>query len=100
MPWYLYRVLIPEQDKAACPVIEIQHHCDQKITVDPLYGYPVERVYTVPNICNKYSEGQTKQLLSDKSLAQKGFSKYVRDPISNTYVKTTGAQGPNTFKVH
>ncbi len=98
MPIYLYRILWPNIPHNECPVIELSHSCDAKIDKDPNTGFPLERVYTIPNLSKGYSAGRTKQLLSDKNIAGHGFTKYVRDPISKCYVKTAGHEGPDTFK--
>lgn len=99
MPFYLYRLLLPSVPKEKCPVIELKHSWEKFPTKDPQTGYPLERIYTAPNLSKGYSEGHTKQLLSDKNISKHGFTKYVRDPISNCYVKTTGQEGPKTFSV-
>ena len=99
MPVYLYRVLYPDLPHDACPIIELNHSWKTTLTVDPSSGYPLEKVYTAPNLSNGYSETHTKKILSNDNLSQHGFTKYVRDPISQCYVKTAGQQGPNTFSV-
>jgi len=98
MPTYLYRVLKPNVPVKECPVIELQHSYQDKIDKDPDTGFPLERVYTVPNLSKGYSVGHTKRLLSNENIAKHGFTKYVRDPIANCYVKTAGNNGPETFK--
>ncbi len=98
MPIYQYRVCIPEVAKENCPIVEIQHSYKEIWEKDPETGYALERIYTVPNLSKGYSEGHTKKLLSDKNVERHGFTKYVRDPISQCYVKTVGHEGPSTFK--
>lgn len=88
---------MPNVKRDACPIFEVDHGINNKLTQDPQTGYPVERVYTVPNLSKGYSEGHTKQLLTDKNIASHGFTKYVRDPISECYVKTVGHEGPASF---
>ena len=99
MPIYLYRVLKPGVPEEACPVIEYEHSWKETPRVDPTTGYPLKRIYTAPNLSKGYSEGHTKQLLSDKSIEQHGFTKYVRDPIAQNYVRTAGKEGPAVFSV-
>ncbi|MDR2769064.1 MAG: hypothetical protein LBB19_00690 [Puniceicoccales bacterium] len=99
MPWYLYRVLLPNAVRSDCPIIEMHHGCNERVIVDPYSGHPLERVYTAPNLSKGYSESHTKKLLSNDNLAKKGFTKYVRDKSSGCYVKSVGQQGPNLFKV-
>lgn len=99
MPFYLYRLLIPHTPKEECPIIELEHSWKDQPSKDSSSGYELERIYTAPNLSKGYSEGHTKQLLSDKNISQHGFTKYVRDPISKCYVKTTGQEGPKTFSV-
>ncbi|MDR0393190.1 MAG: hypothetical protein LBH52_03100 [Puniceicoccales bacterium] len=99
MPWYLYRVLLPKTARENCPIIEMYHGCNERVTLDPNSGHPMERVYTAPNLSKGYSESHTKKLLSNANLARKGFTKYIRDKSSGCYVKSVGQQGPNVFKV-
>lgn len=99
MPIYLYRVLKPGVPEEACPVIEYEHSWKETPKVDPMTGYPLKKVYTAPNLSKGYSEGHTKQLLSDKNIEQHGFTKYVRDPIAQNYVRTAGKEGPGVFSV-
>ncbi len=99
MPFYLYRLLKPSTPKTECPIIELEHSWKESLSKDPITGYALERIYTPPNLSKGYSAEHTKQLLSDKNISQHGFSKYVRDPLSNCYVKTAGQEGPKTFSV-
>jgi hypothetical protein len=98
MPWYLYRVLLPNTAQEDCPIIEMYHRYNEHVTLDPHSGHPLKRVYTAPNLSKGYSESHTKKLLSNANLARKGFTKYVRDKSSGCYVKSVGQQGPNVFK--
>lgn len=99
MPIYLYRVLKPGVCEDKCPTIEYEHSWREAPSVDPKLGYPIKRIYTAPNLSKGYSEGHTKQLLSDKNIERHGFTKYVRDPIAQNYVRTSGKAGPSSFSV-
>ena len=99
MPSYLYRILVPNLNKEDCPQIEIEHSYKETLTHDPQSGYPLERIYTAPHLSKGYSSGHTKKILSNENIAKAGFTKYVRDRSSGTYVKTAGKDGPTTFSV-
>lgn len=90
---------MPGVGKDKCPTVEYQHSSDEVWHTDPETGVPLERIYTAPNLSKGYSEGHTKKLLEDKNLTRHGFTKYVRDPISQSYVKTAGTEGPATLKI-
>lgn len=99
MPIYQYRIRIPGVPKEQCPLCELLHSFDKTLQTDPKTGYPLERVYTVPNLSKGYSEGHTKSLLTNENIAKHGFTKYVRDPIAQCYVKEAGTTGPESFSV-
>lgn len=99
MPIYLYRVLKPGIQEDKCPVIEYEHSWKEKPNKDPETGFPIKRIYTAPNLTKGYSEAHTKKLLSDKNIENHGFTKYVRDPIAQNYVRTAGHEGPSSFSV-
>lgn len=99
MPIYQYRIRIPEVPKEQCPLCELLHSANESLQIDPQTGYPLERVYTAPNLSKGYSEGHTKSLLTNENIAKHGFTKYVRDPIAQRYVREAGIIGPESFSV-
>ena len=98
MPWYLYRVCIPNLPADACPTIELCHGYNEHQATDPESGYPLERIYTAPNLSRGHSESRTKKMLTDQNIAKHGFTKYMRNDHGH-YVKTAGSDGPSEFKV-
>lgn len=89
MPTYLYEVISTGE------IIEIEHSASEAApTNHPESGKPLRRIYTAPNLSGKYSEANTKRILSDENIAKSGFTKYVRDPISQRYNRTAGNSGP------
>jgi hypothetical protein len=95
MPVYLYEVIKTGE------IIEIEHPIsDAEVTRHPETGDSLRRIYTAPHIGGKFSEGSTKNLLSDNNLAKTGFTKYVRDPVTRRYNRTVGTQGPSQLRPH
>lgn len=89
MPTYLYEVISSGQ------VIEIEHSVNEIPPIKhPETGQPIRRVYTAPNLSGRYSASNTKKLLDDRNLEKNGFTKYVRDPVSQRYNRTVGDMGP------
>ena len=88
MPIYEYRC-------GACG-----HHLEalQKMTEAPLdrcpqCGGPVQRVLSLPSV---HGVGSSKNVLSNKNLADKGFTKYVKAGDGH-YEKAAG-KGPDVIK--
>jgi hypothetical protein len=92
MPVYVYEVVLAG-DEAGQKFEVTQRMSDPALTEHPTTGQPVRRVVQPPNIAGKWSESGAKQMLSDRNLADKGFTKYVKtDP--GRYEKTAG-NGPS-----
>lgn len=92
MPIYVYEVVLPDNEPGQ--VFEVmQAMSDPPLTEHPTTGQPVRRVLQPPNIAGKWSESGAKQMLSDRNLAEQGFTKYVKTGDGH-YEKTTG-KGPN-----
>lgn len=91
MPIYVYEVVLPDEEPGQMFEV-IQRMADPPLTTHPTTGQPVRRVIQPPNIAGKWSESGAKKMLSDRNLAEQGFTKYVRTG-DGSYEKTTG-QGP------
>jgi predicted nucleic acid-binding Zn ribbon protein len=92
MPVYIYEVVRP--DGSSGDTFEVlQNMNDEPLTVHPETAQPVRRVLTAPNVMGKYSETRISAGLSNKNLAAKGFTKYVKTG-DGKYEKATGS-GPD-----
>jgi hypothetical protein len=95
MPLYVYEVVLP--DGSGGEQFEVfQKMADEPLTKHPDTGKPVRRVLTEPNAPRAWTDSQGKSAMSDKNLAAKGFTKYVKTD-KGTYEKTTGT-GPKKLK--
>ncbi|MFN5050254.1 MAG: FmdB family zinc ribbon protein, partial [Planctomyces sp.] len=94
MPTYVYGVILSaEDDEAVGDVFEVEQSIhDPPLTHHPETGEPVRRLICAPFIAGTWSPLRAKQLLSDRNLAKRGLTKYVR--TSSGYEKTTG-KGPD-----
>ncbi|MEM9752445.1 MAG: zinc ribbon domain-containing protein [Planctomycetota bacterium] len=91
MPTYVYEVVTPNGEPGE--VFEVlQPMSEPALTQHPTTGAPVRRVIQPPNIAGKWSESGTKQTLSNRNLAEQGFTKYVKTG-DGRYEKTAG-KGP------
>jgi hypothetical protein len=97
MPQYVYETVLA--DGQGGDRFEIrQPIADPALTHHPLTGEPVRRVLFAPQLTTRYSDRHTKQLLDNKRVEKAGFTKYQRDPSTNTYHRVAGKEGPATFK--
>jgi len=95
MPLYVYEVVLP--DGSAGEQFEVlQKMSDAPLTTHPETGEPVRRVFAEPNAPRAWTASQGKSKMSDKNLAAKGFTKYVKTD-KGTYEKTAGS-GPKKLK--
>jgi hypothetical protein len=95
MPYYLYEVVLP--DGSGGEQFEVfQKMAEESLTAHPETGGPVRRVYTEPNAPRAWTDSHGKAALTDKNLASKGFTKYVKTG-NGTYEKTAGS-GPKQIK--
>ena len=94
MPTYVYEVILEDDEPGMRFEVE-QKMSDAALTEHPVTGQPVRRVITAPNIAAKWSDSKAKSTLSDKNLAEKGFTKYVKTG-DGKYEKTTG-KGPDSI---
>jgi putative FmdB family regulatory protein len=94
MPIYEYEAV----GESRCPTCAKRFEVVQGITARPLTKCPecggkVKRALTAPSI---HGAGSAKDRLSNKSLAEKGFTKYVKAGDGH-YEKATG-KGPDVIK--
>ncbi len=95
MPYYLYEVVMP--DGSGGEQFEVfQRMSEEPLAVHPETGETVRRVFTEPNAPRAWTDSHSKAAMSDKNLAAKGFTKYVKTG-NGTYEKTTGS-GPKQIK--
>ena len=95
MPIYVYEVVLP--DGAGGEQFEVlQSMSDAALTTHPETGEPVRRVFGTPNTPRAWTDSQGAAKISDKNLAAKGFTKYVKTG-AGTYEKTTGT-GPKQIR--
>jgi len=94
MPIYVYEVIL-DNGQGGEQFEVFQGMNEPELTRHPETGVPIRRVIQAPNIAGKWSSWGEKSRLSDKNLAEKGFTKYVRAG-DGTYEKTTG-RGPDSL---
>ena len=91
MPTYVYETVLP--DGRAGEAFEVmQSMSDPVLTEHPQTGQPVRRVIQAPSVGGMWSASGRRAMLSDRKLAEQGFTKYVKTG-DGSYEKTTGA-GP------
>jgi len=92
MPTYVYEIV--HADGSGGERFEVlQAMSDPPLESHPETGRPVRRVPQAPMIGGKWSERGMRNALSDRNLAAKGFTKYVKTE-QGRYEKATGA-GPD-----
>ncbi len=95
MPLYLYEVVEP--DGSGGEQFEVlQKMSDEPLAHHPETGEAVRRIFAEPNAPRAWTDSQGKAAVSDKNLASKGFTKYVKTG-NGTYEKTAGS-GPKTLR--
>jgi hypothetical protein len=95
MPMYVYEIVKP--DGSSGEQFEVfQKMADAPLTKHPETGEPVRRVISEPNAPRAWTDTQGKAAVSDRNLAAKGFTKYVKTG-NGTYEKTAG-NGPKKLK--
>ncbi len=91
MPLYVYETVLPDGEGGEQFEV-LQSMSDEVLTAHPETGEPVRRVFGAPNAPRAWTDAHAKSMTSDKNLASKGFTKYVKTG-QGTYEKTTG-DGP------
>lgn len=95
MPLYVYEIVLP--DGTGGEQFEVlQGMSEVALTAHPDTGEPVRRVFGAPNAPRAWTDAHAKAKTTDKNLAAKGFTKYVKSG-DGTYEKTTGS-GPKQIK--
>ena len=89
MPTYVYQEILPAGSDGE--VFEyIQGMADDPLTAHPKTGNPVRKVFNSPNVSYKYTEGSTKNKLTDENVEKHGFTRYEKDKLTGRYNKTAG----------
>lgn len=95
MPLYVYEVVLP--DGTGGEQFEIlQKMSDPPLSRHPETGQQVRRIFAEPNAPRTWTSSQSKAIVSDKNLAAKGFTKYVKTG-DGRYEKTAG-KGPKQIR--
>ncbi len=95
MPLYLYEVVL--EDGSGGEQFEVfQKMEDPPLSHHPETGQPVRRVFAAPNAPRTWTDLHARAAVSDKNLAAKGFTKYVKTD-AGTYEKVVG-DGPKQLK--
>ncbi len=95
MPIYVYELVLP--DGSGGEQFELLEPMSAApLTAHPETGEPVRRVFGNPNAPRAWTASQGAAKVSDKNLAAKGFTKYVKTG-DGSYEKTTG-DGPKTIQ--
>lgn len=95
MPLYLYEVVLP--DGSGGEQFEVlQKMSDAALAKHPETGEPVRRVFGEPNAPRAWTDAHGKAAVTDKNLAQKGFTKYVKTG-DGSYEKAVGT-GPKQIR--
>lgn len=63
---------------------------DEALSVHPVTGQPIRRVYLPPRLATKYTPGSTAKKLDNKNVEKAGFVKYERDKLTGSYHKVAG----------
>jgi predicted nucleic acid-binding Zn ribbon protein len=94
MPIYEYEVLLPNGEEGGRFEVLQSIHA-QPLTTHPETGVPVRRVVSSVVIAGRWTDLKTEDRLSDRNLAAKGFTKYVKSG-EGRYEKTVGS-GPDVI---
>jgi len=95
MPLYVYEVVLP--DGTGGEQFEVlQPMSEAALAAHPDTGEPVRRVFGTPNAPRTWTDMQGAAKITDKNLAAKGFTKYVKAG-NGKYEKTAG-DGPKTIQ--
>jgi predicted nucleic acid-binding Zn ribbon protein len=92
VPIYVYQVIHTDGRPGARFEVR-QGIQDPPLTHHPQTGEPVRRVIQPPNIAGKWSESSMKAAISDKNLAEKGFTKYVN--TGDGHFEKAAGSGPD-----
>lgn len=91
----IYRYAVYDGEGRQVEVLEVEQRTGEPaLEVHPVTGERMERLYDVPNLNVRYPEKTLNRKLEPKALEAKGFTKYLRDPLSGTYHKVNRGAGP------
>jgi putative FmdB family regulatory protein len=94
MPIYEYQAVKPGKCTHCREPFELyQGFSEAALTQCPTCGKPVQRIFSTPAI---HGAGRSADVLSNKNLAAKGFTKYVKAGDGH-YEKAAGS-GPDVIK--
>lgn len=94
MPIYEYQATTERSCPACADRFEVfQSFSESALEACPECGAPVERVFSAPTI---HGAGRSGEVLSNKSLAEKGFTKYVKS--GDGYYEKAAGKGPDVIK--
>ena len=89
MPVYVYQEILP--DGSDGETFEcIQNMSEATLTTHPKTGNSVRKIFHAPNLSSKYTDGATKNRLSDQNIEKHGFTRYEKDKLTGRYHKTAG----------
>jgi hypothetical protein len=99
MPIYIYQV--ENADGSDGEVFEVEQSATAAaLSVHPLTGAPVRRIFQAPHLAGAHNERLVKTKLHDSAeLSRLGFTRYERDSATGSYHKTAGTDpsAPNIF---
>ncbi len=99
MPVYVYREKLEDgSDGETFEVVQSMN--EPPLTVHPVTGRPVRRVYFPPNVATRYTDQALSNRLDNRRVEAAGFTKYEKDKLTGTYHKVAGkdARAPETFR--
>jgi len=96
MPIYMYEVVTDDPNEKQTFEV-LQDLNEPALERHPETGQPVRRVISAPSVVGASRSQHERNVLSDRNIAAKGFSRYERTG-SGTYTRTAGSQGPRTFR--
>ncbi len=95
MPMYTYQII--NEDGSDGDTFDVLRGMnDAPLTHHPETGEPVKRIYQPIHIAGLTNSMHSKSRLSDKNLAQQGFTKYQKNGKGH-YERTVGTGGPETL---
>ena len=88
MPVYLYEIVNGQKPSQK---FEIQQNfSDPPLTHHPISKEPVRRVVSVCQLSLKHTDRHEQQVLSDKNIANHGFTKFEKCDDKGNFVKVAG----------
>ncbi len=94
MPIYVYETIVEEGEQPETFEF-LQSIHSPILTQHPRTGQPVRRVISPTKVAGKWSEMGMQKTLSDKNLADKGFTKYVK--MGDGHYEKRAGKGPDVL---